>query len=241
VMLLAAIAACGRIGYDASVRNDSGTGGGGAAGVAGTGGGAAMGGTGGSASAGTSGAAGAGTSGAAGAGTSGAAGAGTGGSVGTGTGGAGGTGVDGGSCAQALYGGHTYALCDGPLSWNDAQADCVAKGMRLARIDVDAENEWVLTNAFAAVPASYNMSDVWRWLGGSDVAVLGEWRWTDGAQFWMGGSNGSSISGLYSNWVAGAPTNTGRATDCAVMQHNALGFWTDQDCTWLQPYVCEQY
>src|SRR6188474_1880461 len=49
-----------------------------------------------------------------------------------GTGGNAGT---GGGCATATFGGHTYAFCDGPLPWADAQADCVAKGMRLVRID----------------------------------------------------------------------------------------------------------
>ncbi len=262
MVLLAAISACGRIGYDATVRSDSGTGGGGAAGVAGTGGGAGSGGgaagvagtgggagrggAGGSASAGTTGSAGAGAS-----GTGGSVGTGTGGTTGGGTSGTGGTtgaggtggttGVDGGSCSTAIYGGHTYALCDGPLSWSDAQADCVAKGMRLVRIDDDQENQWVLTNAYANVPASNNMLAVWRWLGASDVAVVGEWRWTDGALFWLGGQNGAIQNGLYANWVAGSPTSTGMATDCAIMQHNMLGFWTDQFCANLQPYVCEQY
>jgi hypothetical protein len=151
------------------------------------------------------------------------------------------TGVDGGSCSTAIYGGHTYALCDGLLSWNDAQADCVARGMRLVRIDDDQENQWVLTTAFANVPAGENHLAVWRWLGASDVAVVGEWRWTDGVLFWLGGQNGAPQNGLYSNWVQGSPTSTGMATDCAIMQHNMLGFWTDQFCANLQPYVCEQY
>jgi hypothetical protein len=149
--------------------------------------------------------------------------------------------VDGGSCAIATYGGHTYALCDGPLSWSDAQADCVAKGMRLVRIDDNPENLWVQTNAFAGVPANNNQIEVWRWLGGTDVAVIGEWRWSDGILFWLGGSSGSAQNGLYANWVNGSPTSTGPATDCAIMQHNTQGYWTDTDCTRLQPYVCEQY
>ena len=34
-----------------------------------------------------------------------------------------------------------------------------------------------------------------------------------GALFWMGGSNGTAQGGLYNNWVAGAPSNNGAATD----------------------------
>ena len=241
VMFVAAVAACGRIGYDAHVSSNAGTGGAGAvSGGAGRGGGPGVGGTGGSATAGTSGSAGAGGGGMSGSVGSGSGGAGTTGTAGT-TGMGGTTGVDGGSCSTAIYGGHTYALCDGLLSWNDAQADCVARGMRLVRIDDDQENQWVLTTAFANVPAGENHLAVWRWLGASDVAVVGEWRWTDGVLFWLGGQNGAPQNGLYSNWVQGSPTSTGMATDCAIMQHNMLGFWTDQFCANLQPYVCEQY
>jgi Lectin C-type domain len=215
---LAAIGGCGRIGYEAVDRRDAAAGAGGAGGVAGVGGAGGMAGTGGTA----------GASGGAGAGGS--------------TGGVGlDGGPDGGSCTTTIYAGHTYALCDGPLSWNDAQNDCAAKGMRLVRIDDAQESQWVLTTAFASVPAGNNQAVNWRWLGGSDVAVPGEWRWTDGALFWLGGSNGSTQNGLYVNWVNGSPTDTGGATDCAIMQHNTQGFWTDTDCGRLQPYVCEQY
>jgi hypothetical protein len=99
----------------------------------------------------------------------------------------------------------------------------------------------VLATAFANEDPSNNQSPIWRWLGATDLAVLGEWRWSDGALFWIGGQNGSPQNGLYSEWVAGAPTSNGGPTDCGIMQHNTAGFWTDFDCTRLQPYVCEQY
>jgi hypothetical protein len=109
--------------------------------------------------------------------------------------------------------------------------------MRLARIDDAAENTWVQAIAFASAP---DISiQYWPWLGGTDQAVLGEWRWTDGALFWVGGSNGTAQGGLYENWVNGSPTNMGAATDCAIMQHS--GYWTDTDCNRVNPYLCEQY
>jgi hypothetical protein len=148
--------------------------------------------------------------------------------------------VDAGACPTAIFGGHTYAFCDGPLSWNDAQNDCVAKGMRLVRIDDAAENAWVQATAFANVPPNDNRLAVWRWLGATEIAVPGEWRWTDGTLFWLGGSNGSAQNGLYANWVSGSPKTTGEDNFCGLMQHNAGGFWADDNCNGLQPYVCEQ-
>ena len=148
-----------------------------------------------------------------------------------------GSGDGGASCLTATYGGHTYAFCEGLLAWTDAAADCGAKGMRLVRIDDGAENTWVQMIAFAGVTSTSSV--YWPWIGGDDLAVVGDWRWSDGALFWRGGSNGAAQGGLYSNWAAGCPTNGGGATDCAIFQHAA--FWTDFQCTRLQRYICEQY
>jgi hypothetical protein len=136
------------------------------------------------------------------------------------------------------FGGHAYAFCSGALSWNAAAADCVVKGMRLIRIDDAAENSWA-TIAFAG--AGSTASQTWCWIGASDQAVLGEWRWSDGALFWLGSSNGTPQGGLYSHWVSGSPTNGGMATDCGILQNSVAGWWTDQDCSLAQPYMCEQY
>jgi len=151
------------------------------------------------------------------------------------TGGAGGT--AGMSCPTNAFGGHTYAFCTGTLSWADAASDCAVKGMRLVRIDDAGENAWVQMVAFAGIGSTSSV--YWSWMGGSDQAVVGDWRWPDGALFWMGGSNGAAQGGLYNNWAAGSPTNGGNATDCAILQQ--AGFWTDFDCARLQRYVCEQY
>jgi hypothetical protein len=169
-------------------------------------------------------------------GASGAAG-GRGGAVG-GAGGAmiGGGGVSGASCPTDTFGGHTYAFCVGPLSWADAQTDCLAKGMRLVRIDDSAENDWVVSMAFAGIGSVSSI--YWSWIGATDVAVTGEWRWTDGALFWLGNMNGSAQGGLYNDWVAASPGN-GTSSQCGILEHSA--FWKDYPCSTLERYVCEQY
>jgi hypothetical protein len=98
-------------------------------------------------------------------------------------------------------------------------------------------NTFVHTIAFAGVIST--SSTFWSWIGASDQDALGEWRWTDGAAFWNGGANGTLIGGLFANWVSGSPTNTGMATDCAILQFGS--FWTDWECDRLQRYVCEEY
>jgi hypothetical protein len=108
--------------------------------------------------------------------------------------------------------------------------------MSLARIDSAAENTWVHDTEFAGMSG---LSPTWPWIGGSDQAVLGEWRWTDGTLFWLGSGNGAAQGGLYTNWVAGSPASAGPATDCALLESSNR--WNDWGCSSPQPYVCEQY
>jgi hypothetical protein len=158
---------------------------------------------------------------------------------GTGGGDAGGGGAgDGGVvCTSGTFGGHGYAFCSSPLSWSAARADCATKGMHLVRIDDANENAWIETNAFVGV--TRDILSNWRWLGATDQTVRGEWRWNDnGALFWLGQLQGTPQNGLYNNWVAGSPSN--QNNDCAAMQFNSGGFWTDLACNSAQPYVCEE-
>ena len=174
-------------------------------------------------------------------------GTGTGGMGGAGTGGMGGadaggvtdaTIADGGpACTTMTFGGHTYVFCETALGWNDAEADCVARGMRLVRIDDASEDAWIFMTAFPNAATSGTAD--WPWIGGTDQAVAGQWTWTDGTLFWMGGPNGSAQNGLYSHWVSGGPNDTGSAGRCAILQHSS--YWVESDCANLQPYICEQY
>jgi hypothetical protein len=51
------------------------------------------------------------------------------------------------------------------------------------------------------------------WMGASDAAVEGTWRWVTGPesnlQFWQGLAAGSPVGGQYNNWATGEPNDAG--------------------------------
>ncbi|MBI3435205.1 MAG: FecR domain-containing protein, partial [Proteobacteria bacterium] len=100
--------------------------------------------------------------------------------------------------------GHSYVYVGATSTWIEANAIATALGGHLATISSAEENQFVLalTPTFSPFAATF--------LGGSDAAVDGEWRWIDsGEQFWNGGPNGFAVAGAYANWNAGEPNNNG--------------------------------
>jgi len=85
------------------------------------------------------------------------------------------------------------------------------------------------------------------WLGGSDLATEGEWRWIndDGvpadeknALFWTGEGNGSAPSGVYTSWNNGEPNDYTVGED--ALQVASTGNWNDlPHNSSLLPYVVE--
>jgi len=98
------------------------------------------------------------------------------------------------------YGGHTYEIVKTAMSWDNANAYASSIGGHLAFITSAAENDYLHAMAQAdaqllatAPTASDGGGARYLWLGGSDAAVEGTWKWSDG----------SPLSG-YTNWGSGA-------------------------------------
>ena len=79
------------------------------------------------------------------------------------------------------------------------------------------------------------------WIGGSDAAVEGEWRWTGGSTpnslFHHGAANGYAPDAAYTNWAVGQPDDnanqdfalfdylTGKWSDTGAQSHSLLIQW----------------
>jgi hypothetical protein len=82
----------------------------------------------------------------------------------------------------------------GAISWDDARSNALGAGGYLATITSGEENTFV-TNL---VPTT---SDSTAWLGASDIALEGSFRWMDGPEA------GSTLT--YTNFAPGEPNNVG--------------------------------
>jgi YHS domain-containing protein len=130
-------------------------------------------------------------------------------------------------CELAEHDGHEYWFCRNDRTWQDARTRCEHVGAELARIDDQAENDFVRGELVADA-----------FVGANDLDAEGQWRWSDdGAQLWSGGPTGSPVGGLYSRWLFGQP-NDFLGEDCAVID-DFTGKWEDQKCHLPRDYVCE--
>ena len=105
------------------------------------------------------------------------------------------------------------------------------------RIDDSSEDTWIFSTALAlgTLSSIAGPSDL-LFTGANDSAALDNWQWQDGMQFWSGGSSGSAVGGLYSNWANSNPQSSGTRRCAGVFY---TGGWQSRSCTALQPFVCE--
>ncbi len=120
------------------------------------------------------------------------------------------------------------------ITWAAAKVDAESRDMfgipgYLATVTSAGENQF-MADRLAGV----------GWLGGSDAAVEGTWRWVVGPEglmegglglrFWQGNQSASPLPGIYENWNNGEPNNAGNE-DYAHMIMNtgigARGSWND--------------
>jgi hypothetical protein len=131
-------------------------------------------------------------------------------------------------CIGRTWSGHLYYFCAHLETFFDARKCCDDHGMKLARVDSAKEQEWLISEGeklWGAPP------DVW--LGGTDLAEEGTWRWEDGDLFYQAGQ-----VVLYCGWKSGEPSN-GVDQHCLAIC-SGVG-WNDIPCGWKNPHICEKY
>jgi hypothetical protein len=134
--------------------------------------------------------------------------------------------------------GHLYEYVSFTSTWNNAKTNAEGRMKYsstgyLTTITSQAENDFVAARLLNA-----------GWMGASDIALEGDWKWVVGPEatnsFWLGDSTGGTVSGRYANWGTGEPNNAGDE-DCAQFLTGGTGKWNDLPCntTTLPGYVVE--
>ncbi|XP_050780960.1 C-type lectin domain family 17, member A-like isoform X2 [Gopherus flavomarginatus] len=111
-----------------------------------------------------------------------------------------------------------YFFSTSTNSWLDAKQFCTNEGSHLVIVNTKQEQTFLSNQIIEP--------DVY-WLGLSDSANEGEWRWLDG----------SPLSLRF--WGPGEPNNVGhQGEDCASLRFN--GKWNDAVCSLTEHWICER-
>lgn len=126
-------------------------------------------------------------------------------------------------CDGTRFFGETGELCfstDGD-DWQSANETCKKSGGRLAILANKANDDAV----FKVVGPKLGFLSVW--VGYSDIASEGSWRWISGSRF------------SFWNWKLGEPNDFKGEEDCAEWFPED-GLMNDLVCTAKRPYICER-
>ena len=107
--------------------------------------------------------------------------------------------------SQNLYtfNGHTYEKVELPMSWTEASKFAGEKSGTLVKIESFQENTFLKSfMSQTQTSASDGGGSEYFWLGGSDIDIEGDWRWSDQTKI-----NASQIT-AYDLWGKGPGFNT---------------------------------
>ncbi|KAB5518543.1 hypothetical protein PHYPO_G00167270 [Pangasianodon hypophthalmus] len=103
-------------------------------------------------------------------------------------------------------------------NWNDSRQDCINRGADLVIINSKEEQDFI----------TKQLGGSRAWIGLSDIATEGEWKWVDG----------TPLTTMY--WRTGEPNNANEE-DCAeIFEPRDTECWNDQKCSDLAPWICEK-
>ncbi|XP_075948416.1 ladderlectin-like isoform X2 [Anarhichas minor] len=114
-----------------------------------------------------------------------------------------------------------YRYIPTPMTWAEAEKNCVSLGGNLASVHSILEYHWI-QRIIASVSHQYKST----WIGGSDAQEENKWFWSDGTSF------------SYKYWCKGQPSNYNYRQHCLQMNYGAEKCWDDVECSAGRPSVC---
>jgi hypothetical protein len=109
--------------------------------------------------------------------------------------------------------GHSYKFYREVMTWHQAKRRCEELGGHLAVVGSDAENGFIMALAKSGIGNVGQWDGVW--LGATDEAKEGDWRWNDGAKV------------SFSKWAPNQPNN-GQNSEHYLLLWLLREVWVDQ-------------
>jgi hypothetical protein len=139
-----------------------------------------------------------------------------------------------------FFGDHYYEFVSGSITWTAARTAAALRtfsGLQGYLLTVTGVGE----NSFIASKLTAT-----GWMGASDAATEGTWRWVTGPEGLEAGGlgrnffnqSGGTVSGSYSSWAGGEPNNSGNE-DYAQFYAGSTGLWNDLPNISIAGYVAE--
>ncbi|CAG2235085.1 CD206 [Mytilus edulis] len=117
---------------------------------------------------------------------------------------------------------YLFTITNYGITWFDAKTFCEEHGAKLAEIETEMEDKYILSNMKNLGSRDY------FWLGGRDDEVEGSWKWSSGTPF------------TYTHWLPGEPNDVVNVYKQDYLMTNYAG-WIDHPSSLLhvRHYVCE--
>jgi len=120
------------------------------------------------------------------------------------------------------YKGFCYAFfTEDSLTWFDASATCLVYSARLASIENESENDFLVTEL-----AAKNSGDTW--VGGTSMLHEETWKWVPVQK-----------PIIYTNWSDGEP-NSPEKERCLELRKDTAYKWNDNLCNAAQSFICKR-
>ncbi len=120
------------------------------------------------------------------------------------------------------WNGNKYAAFSEPCRWSDAKKACDDRGGHLVIIETQEEQ-----NALVDMMARAGMQRQRVWIGATDEAQEGAWKWVDGSPL------------AFKNWSPLQPDNAFGGEHHAEMTAENGGQWNDTQQDRLRWFICE--
>lgn len=129
-------------------------------------------------------------------------------------------------CRSAVVDGRTIDLCSEQSTYARAEGVCAQRGGALVTIPSSSASASLIAAATTALPG------LPYWIGLTDRATEGTFRWSDG------GTQGTSPY-LFNGFVAAEPNNGAGSNEDCVRAAATSGGWSDVGCSTTSAFACD--